>query len=168
MNSRILSIIQHEKLTPSRFADIIGVQRSNVSHIYSGRSKPSVEFLSKILTSFPNISGDWLITGQGNMLKSGVTPRSNSLFDKPSIEPEKSKNEDQRELKAGEENAKVELGTSVKPNYAELDAKSQSKDGEPRLPVIEPILPVGNDLSLEIEQIVIFYKNKTFISYKPT
>jgi transcriptional regulator with XRE-family HTH domain len=51
-------------LTPSAFADKLGVQRSNVSHVLSGRNKPSLDFLEKIISTFPRVNAHWLITGK--------------------------------------------------------------------------------------------------------
>lgn len=71
MKDRIQRILQEKQLTSARLADIIEVQRSSISHILSGRNKPSMDFMEKILNSFPDISGDWLITGKGSMYKNG-------------------------------------------------------------------------------------------------
>lgn len=62
-------------LTTSSFAEKLGVQRSGVSHILNGRNKPSVDFLEKVLDSFPRVDPTWLLTGKaprsgdGNQLK---------------------------------------------------------------------------------------------------
>jgi len=56
-------VLKMHSLTPSAFADKIGVQRSNVSHVLSGRNKPSLDFLEKILIHFPRVNAHWLITG---------------------------------------------------------------------------------------------------------
>lgn len=63
LTNRILEIMEKSGLTPSEFADKIEVQRSAISHITSGRNKPSLEFLIKIKNSFPDIDTDWLIFG---------------------------------------------------------------------------------------------------------
>jgi hypothetical protein len=55
------------------------VQRSSVSHVLSGRNKPGFDFIQKILAAFPEINGDWLITGSGDMYKK-KSP-SNELFE---------------------------------------------------------------------------------------
>jgi len=60
---RFKYLMKLNNLTASAFADEIGVQRSSVSHILSGRNKPSLEFIQKVLTRFPKVSGDWLIAG---------------------------------------------------------------------------------------------------------
>lgn len=64
INERVRMIINSQNLTASAFADKIGVQRSNVSHVLSGRNKPSYEFIEKLLNAFPNVSSDWLILGK--------------------------------------------------------------------------------------------------------
>ncbi len=74
MQAQIQEILIKEGLSSSQFADRIGIQRSSVSHVLSGRNKPGFDFIQKILTAFPEINGDWLITGSGDMYKqkSGV------------------------------------------------------------------------------------------------
>ncbi|MEM9052037.1 MAG: helix-turn-helix transcriptional regulator [Bacteroidota bacterium] len=61
---RLKTIIKVNNLTSSSFADRIGVQRSGVSHILNGRNKPSMEFLLKVIESFPRVDAGWLLTGK--------------------------------------------------------------------------------------------------------
>jgi transcriptional regulator with XRE-family HTH domain len=63
IQERLHLVLKMHNLTPSAFADKIGVQRSNVSHVLSGRNKPSLDFLEKILIHFPRVNAHWLITG---------------------------------------------------------------------------------------------------------
>ena len=49
----------------SSFAEKIGVQRSSISHILSGRNKPSLDFVLKVLSSFPEVELYWLLNGKG-------------------------------------------------------------------------------------------------------
>lgn len=83
LNDRISRIIQYTGLTSSEFADEIDVQRSSVSHITSGRNKPSLDFLIKVKDRFPELNWDWLIIGEGNM-----TAEKNSSNEK-SVKEEK-------------------------------------------------------------------------------
>ena len=64
MIDRFKLLLEQLHLSPSEFADQIGVQRSSVSHVISGRNKPSIDFLEKILNVFPDIDVTWLITGR--------------------------------------------------------------------------------------------------------
>jgi len=63
LNDRIQEIILKKDLTPSYFADEIGVQRSSISHILANRNKPSLEIIHKILRRYPDISFTWLMEG---------------------------------------------------------------------------------------------------------
>jgi len=69
IKDRILKILNTENMSSAKFADILGVQRSNISHILSGRNNPGLDFLQKVLNKFPTISSDWLIIGKGEMFK---------------------------------------------------------------------------------------------------
>jgi transcriptional regulator with XRE-family HTH domain len=73
MRDRIEKIIESEGLTSSRFAEILGIQRSSVSHFLNGRNNPSLEVVLKILGSFPNLSSEWLLFGTGQMYKSELS-----------------------------------------------------------------------------------------------
>ncbi|MDO9512353.1 MAG: helix-turn-helix transcriptional regulator [Bacteroidales bacterium] len=79
MNNRILRLIQELGLSPAQFADEIGVQRSSISHILSGRNKPSLDFVMKIMTAYPEISRDWILFGKGNM-ESALVLKKPDLF----------------------------------------------------------------------------------------
>lgn len=62
--SRIQQLIQEHELNASSFAERIGVQRSSMSHILSGRNKPSLDFLAKIEAAFEDVSYSWLLKGE--------------------------------------------------------------------------------------------------------
>ena len=72
MKDRIIKIMEAEKLTASKFADTIGVKRSNISHLLNGRNQPSYAFIQKVLESFTDVNSRWLITGQGKMYEKPV------------------------------------------------------------------------------------------------
>jgi len=69
LNERISKIIEYSGFTSSEFADEVEVQRSSISHITSGRNKPSLDFLVKVKDRFPEFQWDWLIKGDGEMLE---------------------------------------------------------------------------------------------------
>lgn len=64
INDRVELVIKMHNLTSSSFADQIGVQRSSVSHVLSGRNKPGVDFIEKILRTYPRVNAHWLLTGE--------------------------------------------------------------------------------------------------------
>ena len=62
---RLQKVMDFYGETSSSFAEKIGVQRSSISHILSGRNKPSLDFILKVLSSFPDVELYWLINGKG-------------------------------------------------------------------------------------------------------
>ena len=67
MYLRLKKWIDSEGLRSSEFADNIGVNRATISHVLSGRNKPSIDFLQKLLKAYPDLNSNWLITGIGYM-----------------------------------------------------------------------------------------------------
>ena len=64
---RIELLMRCYDLTPSQFADKTGIQRASVSHIISGRNKPSLEVMLKIYEAFPGVDMKWLMMGEGEV-----------------------------------------------------------------------------------------------------
>jgi transcriptional regulator with XRE-family HTH domain len=67
MHERLKNWMGIEGLKSSALADSIGVNRATISHILSGRNKPSIDFLEKLLNVYPSINANWLISGIGYM-----------------------------------------------------------------------------------------------------
>lgn len=103
--NRLQKLLEYYDLSASGFAAKIGVQRSSISHILSGRNKPSLDFVMKLLHTFSEVTIEWLIDGIGNFPKSDITTSplplkdaienttdsvvEKSAIEKPSIEIEK-------------------------------------------------------------------------------
>lgn len=64
--NRLKKILENHQLTASLFADKIGVQRSSISHILSGRNKPSLDFVLKVTKAFSDVDIYWLLNGKGH------------------------------------------------------------------------------------------------------
>ena len=85
---RIELLMKSYNLTSSQFADRTGIQRASVSHILSGRNKPSLEVMLKIYEAFPGLSMEWLMAGIGDgplgtasaVKESRIQPQSEGLF----------------------------------------------------------------------------------------
>ena len=61
------------------FSKELGVNRSTISHILSGRNKPSIDVLQKILKRYSSISPEWLLLGNGPMLKNNLNNLNSNL-----------------------------------------------------------------------------------------
>lgn len=141
IKERIRKIIEHEKISFSKFADIIGMQRSGVSHILSGRNNPSLDVIQNILESFSYINAEWLISGKGNMFKPSEQSR---LFDK-TTDNEEVINDQKRKKQINSNSEKYS------------DTNSNSKK-----------ISNSHDVNLdrEIDRVIIFFKDNSFKEYK--
>ena len=63
---RIAAIIEEKGYSYSAFGKAIGVQRANISHVLSGRNRPSLELVQRILRTFPDIDSDHLLFGRAS------------------------------------------------------------------------------------------------------
>lgn len=75
IKDRIAHILRAKNLTATQFAEMMQIQPSNVSHLLSGRNKPSLDFLIKLKEVFPEYNFDWIILG-----KKPITTNEPTLF----------------------------------------------------------------------------------------
>ncbi|MBT8245564.1 MAG: helix-turn-helix transcriptional regulator [Winogradskyella sp.] len=73
---RLQKVIKYYDETASSFAEKIGVQRSSISHILSGRNKPSLDFVMKVLHTYTEVDLYWLMNGKGQFPS---TPKKEQL-----------------------------------------------------------------------------------------
>ena len=85
MQERLNQIIERKGLTATRFAAMIGVNASTISHILAGRNKPGFDIISNIAKAFPDLNLTWLITGQGNMENIPVQEKKKFTIPEPTL-----------------------------------------------------------------------------------
>ncbi len=153
LNKKIEQIIIDKGISPSYFADTIGIQRSSISHILSGRNKPSLDIIQRILKVFPDIDRDWLIFDNEIPLQN--TPQINrqqpinqrvvnqNLFEQKPRESSKSFQAEQ---------LPVQTLVNVMP-------KRKNE---------RPTIPPASNTSKQIERIMIFYTDGTFEEKRPS
>ena len=179
INDRFTKILEYSGFTASEFADEIDVQRSSISHIISGRNKPSLEFIVKIKNRFPEISWDWIILGQGEMLQNN-SALSNSES-KINLEEENSSpdlftliDEDYKNEIFIQENLQKETPREFNTPFP-FPKKEKISDSQ-RLEVQEDISEVQNIVNQsitnspaenKIKRIVFFYENGKFEAFEP-
>ncbi len=92
---RLEKVIHYYGLSASSFAEKISVQRSSISHILSGRNKPSLEFIMKVLSSFPEVDLYWLLNGKGTFPKQEIkTTETAEIPKQVKIKPSKGSSRD--------------------------------------------------------------------------
>lgn len=72
MHTRLKQFLAAENLSQAQFADRIKIGKANISHVLAGRNKPGYEFITAIMSSFPQLNINWLFFGTGKMY--GTTP----------------------------------------------------------------------------------------------
>lgn len=88
MKDRITLLIKAKNLTAAQFADEIGVQKSSISHILSGRNNASLDFIQKILLCYPDVSMDWIMFGKGPIFKPiNAVPNPNNDAPSSMVQP---------------------------------------------------------------------------------
>ncbi|MGC6430717.1 MAG: helix-turn-helix domain-containing protein [Jejuia sp.] len=98
---RLQKVIEYYGESASSFAEKINVQRSSISHILSGRNKPSLEFVLKILSAFPEVELYWLLNGKGSFPNTTNETEKNAFTPTFSTEEKlvSSKNLNQKKIK---------------------------------------------------------------------
>ena len=171
LNSRVQKIINYSELSSSEFADEIGVQRSNISHVLSGRNKPSLDFLMKIKDRFPEIQWEWLIEGKGAMVfsvnEAASTPSSYLLEeskindDEPIITGLFSIPSQEIDENTKQEEEKSEISEPIQYNNIVENTPEISENKS--IPEVETPSEKGNS----IKKIVFFYENGKFEVFEP-
>lgn len=95
---RMQKVIDFYGLSGSSFADKIGVQRSSISHILSGRNKPSLEFIMKVLSSFPEVDLYWLLNGKGSFPNTNTSDKTKKELASSILKPIASKDLDNAKI----------------------------------------------------------------------
>ena len=162
INDKIKQILIDKNLTPSYFADEIGVQRSSISHILSGRNRPSFDIIQKVIRRFPELGYEWIMeedsqTG-GQSIPTGYPGRGMA---RPVPEPINRFNSGQP-------------STSYSPQPSGI--RSQRNEIPPMvLPVTTQINPTPTNPEMlanlpfekKVERILIFYTDGSFREYTP-
>ena len=140
MVDRIRQLMEYKGLTSTQLADSIEVPRAIVSHILSGRNKPSLDVVLKIISTYRDIARDWLLLGEGDMLINLAS--------------------------AGKEKSHAPL--------AAAPASSAEREAVQPATVAEKVQEAPNAAQAPtapekaIEQIMVFYTDRTFSTYKPS
>lgn len=149
---RLEIILDYYSLNASSFADKIGVQRSSLSHLLSGRNKPSLDFILKILDVFPDVDLYWILNGNGTFPKSELKSDTIVAAPTPIIKDQivETKMEKTADLFSEElPNKKNQVEEKIVASFSNVQNAPLQKNNS------------------DIDRIVIFYKNGNFQTYSP-
>lgn len=171
MKERLAQFLKLEGLTAVKFAEIMEVQPSSISHLLAGRNKPNFEFISRMLLRFPELNPDWVINGLGEMYKSVNTPKNDLFTDvnKGSItEVNQEKIEEKASMVTGvndEQNADNHSNiTHIEPTKRSItDVKYKIRADIPR----EDLSHSEKEAPKKIARVIIFFADGTLEDYRP-
>ena len=141
MDEKLRILMQSENLTASRLAEILEVKPAAISHILSGRNKPSFEMLCKIVNRFPQINPYWLLgdaTEMRNLSGSTSAPSTAEVTESP-------------------------IGGTLFDQASSNEVTSE-KTNIGAQPSNVPISTLGRS---DIEKIIIVYRDQTFEELRP-
>ena len=165
INDKIKQILIDKNLTPSYFADEIGVQRSSISHILSGRNRPSFDIIQKIIRRFPELGYEWIMeediqshnqSGPANYGARNAVAVSPTMIDR---------RERQSAPPGGSYAAPSAGGRSQRTEIA--PAMQQLISAFPEAPVTTD-QPAMVSVEKKVERILIFYTDGSFREYSPS
>jgi len=88
ISKRLSWLLETKNLNATKLAQIVGIQKSSLSHILSGRNKPSFDFLFKLKQAFPDLNLDWFVTGNGEAFeKKNLNTNIEEDINKKTVEP---------------------------------------------------------------------------------
>lgn len=148
MREKLLTLLKNEGLTPGKLAELLGVQPSGISHIMSGRNKPSFDLVQKILRRFPKINPDWLLLDSTEMYRpsesQNIQPAENAVFSAASSnDPINGQNNEQETLEA---NSSSNTSGRIKDDILNISHSNVRR---------------GN-----IKRIIVLYDDRSFESYE--
>lgn len=149
MREKLLKLMKSEKLSSSRLAEILEIQPSSISHILSGRNKPSFDFLVKILRRFPTLNPDWLLLDAEQMYR--TNEELDRKLDNDSSLPAK-------QNVAAAQN--IETTKNVVPTNIASEKNSTNRPTEN----FAVLAAAAND-DRAIERVIVLYTDKTFEAF---
>lgn len=187
LTEKIELLIRRKQLTPTQFSELIGIPRSNVSHILSGRNKPSLDVVQRILNAFPEVIVESLLFEDRNLAFdesfgiSSPAPKTEEI--KSSLEEKKTNIQQTNlfdpEIPSPRESNKNNLvdKTTENPNLKPIEkiAENSEKESANNNPTttttnqsIELPSKVSSHVYKKIERVIIFYSDGTFSESRPS
>ncbi|MDR0907967.1 MAG: helix-turn-helix domain-containing protein [Rikenellaceae bacterium] len=172
MEEKLRKLMKHEGINSTKLAEMLGIQASGISHIMSGRNKPSYDFIVKLLNRFPQINPDWLLIDKGPMYRDEIKGKASTTT---------------QGVSPANVSPVPTSATSSSNSGEDLFSANGGVGGGFSLPSVAPsaLERDDNDIILQksvsgsssetpntqpasaVERIVFFFRNKSFAEYRP-
>ena len=164
MKDRIIQIMRSAGLSNADFAEKIGISTSSLSHIFSGRNNPSLDVVKRIHKSFPSISLNWILYGEGSMYTTDTGKNATERNDYVPVNENQEKIGNMPLFENSENPQNTDNGQFYfdfrKEKPLETPANVHKTSEKEQVRYIEKPTP-------KITEIRIFYDNGTFEVFKP-
>lgn len=142
MKEKLEFLLKNKALTATSFARLLDVQPSSISHILSGRNKPSFDFVVKILKAFPDLNPDWLLLDSDQIFRDEAATATTTPAALPEEQPSFSAS-----LFSAEANKQISV------------PESEPKNDRPN------IFVAPHNGAKKVERIIVLYSDRSFESY---
>ena len=145
MREKLQKLMSTEQLTSSRFAELLGIQPSGVSHLLGGRNKPSFDLVQKILRRFPHINPDWLILDSEQMYRTDADDQPAST------------------------NATENLSSEMAVNGENISATQNiafSESSQTSTPGVEQMMARAATAHKNVKRVIVLFDDHTFESFE--
>ena len=145
MREKLQKLMTDEHLTSSRFAELLGIQPSGVSHLLGGRNKPSFDLVQKILRRFPHINPDWLILDSEQMYRTEKDePTQSAILS---------------------ENESGEMAVNAEKNYAAQNI-ALSESSQTTTSGVEQMMARATTSHKNVKRVIVLFDDHTFESFE--
>ena len=141
MKEKLEYLLRSGGYTATSLARLLEIQPSGLSHILSGRNKPSFDLVVKILRAFPDVNPDWLLLDSDQMFRTTTTT---SVFN----------------ATAPDEGDKSSVALFSSPENNQFSTSSEKLKND-EVDIFQSLPNMGK----RVEKIVVLYSDKTFDSY---
>ena len=145
MREKLQKLMAAEQLTSSRFAELLGIQPSGVTHLLGGRNKPSFDLVQKILRRFPRINPDWLLLDSEQMYRTEVDEQPSPIN---SVENQTSEMDINAEKNSAAQNIAFSEGLPTSAN------------------TLENIAAMGSLSRKNVKRVIVLFDDHTFESFE--
>ena len=177
MIDRIKQVMEYSQMNPASFAEQIGINRSNLTHLFSGRNQPSLELAKKILHAFPEIKTEWLVMGVGGMMRSeeekelNIKIQNEKNLYKEKTEPDLFAAEATQKNRVLDSLPEQAIAQEKKIDDRIFDSKRDMEKRETKVEIVPPIekevLPSHPPASPTVSKIIFFYSDNSFEIFHP-
>ena len=161
MKEKLEFLLKNKGLTATSLARLLEIQPSGLSHILSGRNKPSFDLVVKILKLFPEVNPDWLLLDDENMWREAES--GEAMFGAVGA--------DSTTTPGGHV---ATMSAAMASDVASDGLFAEGRAGVPTTTQMADVgasamgVPFATAAGKSVERIIVLYSDRSFDSYSPT